>query len=360
MKTTVLPATRLDPSHLAAWTSWLGGEGALDSPFFRPEFIQVVAAVRNGIKVALLEEAGAPVGFFPFQYGFFGIGTPVGGRFSDFHGVISRPGFVWRADELIRGCGLKVWDFNHLPTTQEAFRPFQVEVSDSPFMDLSGGFEGYLAERARVGSQLPKKIQRAIRMAEREAGPMRFVLHTADPQVFRTLLAWKSAQYQRTKVLTDMFSFPWAVQFLERILAHSGEAFAGLLSALYFGDRLVAAHLGMRTATALHYWIPSYDTEFGKHSPGLILLMEIARAAAESGVRRLDLGKGDDDYKARLKSGAIQLSEGAVVVNRLAGLLRQTWRRTRTLVRDSAILSAPARVAMRWLPALRGWLGRDT
>ena len=39
----------------------------LDNPFFRPEFTQAVAAVRDDVEVAVLEIQQQPVGFFPYQ-----------------------------------------------------------------------------------------------------------------------------------------------------------------------------------------------------------------------------------------------------------------------------------------------------
>ena len=38
--------------------------------------------------------------------------------------------------------------------------------------------------------------------------------------------------------------------------------------------QLVAAHLGMRTATTLHYWFTAYSPDFQQYSPGRALLLE--------------------------------------------------------------------------------------
>src|SRR2546423_471270 len=135
MKVTVLSANRLTPGHLAAWIRLQRADPALDSPFFRPEFTQAVAAVRKDVAVAVLEQDGELAGFFPFQRTRWNIGKPVGGPLSDFQGVVVRQGFVWSAEELVRGCGLAAWDFNHLLASQLPFQPYHCRTLPSPYLD---------------------------------------------------------------------------------------------------------------------------------------------------------------------------------------------------------------------------------
>ena len=354
MNVTVIPANRLTDEQVLTWSTWQRGDAALDSPYFRPEFTRAVASVRGDVEVAVLEEGGKTAGFFPFQRGRWGIGRPAGGPMSDFQGVIARPGLAWSGEELIRGCGLRAWDFDHLVTAQEAFRPYHRVQAESPYMDLSAGFEAYQAERQRGGSMLLRQTLRKARKAEREVGPLRFETHTADPRVFAAMVEWKAGQYRRTKT-TNVFAYGWTRRLLERILGHSGEEFAGMLSTLSFGDKLAAVHLWMRSFAVLHSWFPAYDPDLGAYSPGLVLLVEMARRAPALGIRRIDLGKGTKDYKGSFMSGAIGLAEGSVALHPLVRMLRQGWHGTRAWMRSSR-LGAPARVAARWTRPLRGWL----
>jgi CelD/BcsL family acetyltransferase involved in cellulose biosynthesis len=354
MKFTVVPAGWLTPEQVLTWSQLQRNDPAVDSPYFRPEFTQAVAQVRGDVEVAILEEDGATVGFFPFQRGRWGLGRPVGGNMSDFQGIVARPGLLYDPIDLVRGCGLSGWDFDHLVAGQRPFVPHCYLTAESPYMDLSAGYEAYLAERNRAGTDAIRQIQRKARKVEREIGPLRFEFHTNDPQVFATLLEWKSAQYRRTRA-PNIFAYGWTVKLLERILSTSGEAFAGVLSALYIGDRLVAVHLGMRSYGVLHSWFPAYDVSLAKFSPGLLLLLEIARAGAALGIRRLDLGRGEKEYKSRLQSGAIPLVEGCVAVRPVVRLLRRGWHDTRQWVRSSS-LGAPVRLAARMARPLRTWL----
>ena len=78
------------------------------------------------------------------------------------------------------------------------------------------------------------------------------------------------------------------------------------------GDHIVAVHAGMRSRHVLHWWFPAYDQQFAKFSPGVILLIRMAEALAATGVRMIDLGKGDDRYKLSLMTHTAELKEGFV------------------------------------------------
>jgi CelD/BcsL family acetyltransferase involved in cellulose biosynthesis len=354
MKITVLPARELTPEHVQTWARLQQADPELESPFFRPEFTRLVASVRTDVEVAVLEEDGELAGFFPFQRRFWGAGVPVGGRVNDFQGVVARPGLSWRADELIRACGLSVWDFDHLLPSQQPFQSYHFATGNSPFMDVSAGFQAYQAEQIRNGSRTIRELPRKIRKLEREVGPVRFEFHTAERNVLETLLRWKSEQYQRTRV-TDVFTYPWTVQLLERVVLEKDEAFAGVLSALYIGDRLAAVELMLRSHAVLHGWFPAFDRSLGQYSPGLILNFELARSMPSLGLRRYHMGKGETRHKNSFATGAIPLARGSVALRPLGRLLRRGWEHTRAFVRRSRIL-APARVLGRLTRPLRGWL----
>jgi CelD/BcsL family acetyltransferase involved in cellulose biosynthesis len=344
----------LAPELVRAWSEIQRANPALDSPYFRPEFTEAVAAVRADVEVAVLERGGAPVGFLPFQRALWNVGFPVGAKISDFHGLVAEQGLEWDAGELIRGCGLATWQFDHLLATQKPFEPHHYQREGSPYLDLSRGFEGWCDERRQAGSRLLTQILRKSRKIEREVGPLRFEWHSGSRAVFERLLAWKSEQLGDTEFV-NVLRLPWVVALLDRLRETEGEDFCGVLSALYVGDELVAAHLGMRSREILHWWFPTYYRGLQRYSLGLILLVELARAACERGVRRLDLGKGPERYKYSLESGSIALAEGAVDCRTAIRLSRTAWRRTRERVHASPLRGA-ARIPGRMFYHLRQWL----
>ena len=210
MKIEVVAADRLTPEHVTAWSHVLAADTALESPFFRPEFTQAVAAVRDDVEVAVLREDDEPVGFFPYQRQRGNVGVPVGGPLCDFQGVIVRRGVSVDARQLLRGCGLVAWHFNHLVASQEAFRPYHSVTWESPYMDLRGGFEAYRKNKHEAGRRTFAQAEREARKIDREIGPLRLVPHTCDQGIFELLMDWKVQQYRRIKA-TNFLAPTWTV-----------------------------------------------------------------------------------------------------------------------------------------------------
>jgi CelD/BcsL family acetyltransferase involved in cellulose biosynthesis len=347
MKISVVRSGELGQRELERWGEIQRTVPFLDSPYFSPEFVRAAGEVREGVEVAVLEDGGAVVGFFAFERGRGNVGYPVGRSFSDFQAVIAEPETPWDGDELLRGCGLSAWCFDHFLAEQAPLVPFHWSTAPSPYVDLSQGFESYRAERKRAGSKEVEKCIYEGRKAERRAGPVRFEFQTGDDAVFEQLMSWKSAQFLRTGQV-DQVAVPWVREFLERLRGVRGESFSSVLSALYFGETLAAAHFGIRSRTALHWWLPSYNAELGSFSPGQISLLETCKAAAELGIHRFDLGKGPEPYKLRLMSGSIPVAQGAIHRRAPVAALWRARYRTTEWVRRSPLRNV-LRGPSRWL-----------
>ena len=351
MKITLVPGNQLTAEQAAAWSRIQRAEASLASPYFRPEFTQAVAAVRDDVETAILEDRGAIVGFFPFQRGRRSVATPVGGRLSDFQGVVVGSQTPWDPRQLLRQCGLSAWHFDHAIASQRPLGPYQRTIAGSPFLDLSAGWEGYVAAQRARHKETFKKLLRKLRHAESEAGPVRVDFHTCSRDLFNTMVQWKQEQYRRTGV-PDVLAAPWGVALLENVWQTSAAEFSGVLSSLYIGDRLGALLLSMQSGDVLHAWFSAYDTALSQYSPGLMLFLELGRLAESHGIRHINLGKGPETYKEQICSGAVQLAEGSVDLRPVAGLLRRQWRRAYELVRESPLrrpLRGPVRLVRRLL-----------
>lgn len=307
----------LSDREVDAWRRFQGLSPALESPYLCPEYVRLVASVRPGVAVAVAERGGETAGFFPFQRR-GAVGKPVGGPLSDCQAVLAAPWWEWDPEALVRAAGLSVQDFTHLRAEQRAFAPFHRAVEVSHTIDLRRGFDDYVKGRKEHGPRLPQAssglphqtLERARRL-ERRHGPLRFTMHDPDPAMLRRLIAWKSAQYERTGV-PDVFARRWTVDLLERIHAARSPHFAGVLSTLSVGGTTVAAHMGMRSASVLHWWFPAYDIAHAKLSPGAILLMETCRHAACAGIRTVELGAGAEPYKLLVADGGIEVAAAFV------------------------------------------------
>jgi CelD/BcsL family acetyltransferase involved in cellulose biosynthesis len=347
MKITVVPAHRLTGDHLAAWTALQSADKTIDSPFFRPEYTRAVARARSGIEVAVLEHGGAPCGFFPFQRRYGNVGRPVGGPISDFQGLIARPGLAIDAEELIRSCRLNAWHFDHLIAAQAVFGSGHWSLAHSPFVDISRGFDAYRNERREAGSDALMKVFQKMRKLEREVGTVRFEFATRDERVLQTLVDWKTRQNRRS-LQFNMFSTQWTNRLFRRLLARTDVAFSGMLSALYVNDELAAALYSMRSNRVLHAWVTAYNPALARYSPGCQLFTRIIQAAQDQGIERIDLGKGNERYKASLMSGATPLAEGSIDSRTMTRSVRYAWHRLHSAISESP-LRRPLTIPWRWV-----------
>ncbi|MEU7292486.1 GNAT family N-acetyltransferase [Streptomyces exfoliatus] len=348
----------LSGREIEAWRELRAKAGGPANPFMEPEFTQAVAAVRPCSRVAVWEEGDEPVGFFPFEKGPWGLGRAVGFGVSDSQGAVLRPGLRPGARAVLRACGLAMWEFDNLEDGQPVFEGAATESFASPVIDVGEGYEAY---EALLRVQSPKFLRTTLakerKLGRQADGEVRFVFDERDPAALRTLMEWKSAQYRRTG-RGDRFAKEWITTLVRRLHEQRTPGCSGVLSVLYVGERPIAAHFGLRSATVLSCWFPSYDPEFAKYSPGLVLHLRMAEAAAAAGIGMLDLGRGDAEYKDALKTGELTVSEGAVFVPgaraALHWLRREPARRAHSFVRSRPALAARARTALNGIARLRG------
>lgn len=342
----VVPAGCLSTEELARWTQIQQSVPSLSSPFFSPTFTSVVAATRDDVRVAVMEENGQLLGFFPFQRGRLGSGRPVGSILSDYHGAVVPDDASWDAKALIRVCGLKTWEFHTLVTSQSPFESFHHGRNDSKQIDLSGGFDAYMHGLQQTHGSTITKLRRKVRKLEREYGPLRFEYHTDDPAALAMLFRWKSDQYIRTGAV-EILKRQWIREVLRLAQTTQTDGFAGILSVIFAGERPVAAHLGIRSSCVCHSWFPAYDSEFAPYSPGLILMLKLAEAAQQANIKMIDLGTGDYWFKSLLMNRVVSLAEGSVEVRSVAAGVARTRRAARSLVRRTAMAPRLRRLARR-------------
>jgi CelD/BcsL family acetyltransferase involved in cellulose biosynthesis len=345
---------RLTPDLVQRWREIQAADTSFQSPFLTPDWTQLVASIRTDVEVAVLEEAGEVVGFFPFQRTPWNKGRPVGGHMCDVQAVIATSDAHWDAADLVRACRLRAWDFHHVPASQTQFAPHAAECAEAISIDLSDGFEGYEREKRGRGSQHLKKIGQTMRKAERAIGPMRVCVENENGNTLQQLMTWKSAQYRRSHA-ADVFAFPWIETLVRQTLTHTAPAFCGLLSALYYGETLAAAELGLRHGAVFHGWITAYNPDLRRYSPGSSLLMEIIRHLPTMGVTSSELGKNNLQYKALWGNATRPIITGCVAVAPCAKLLC-LGRRGAVQLSRSPWMAAPTRLAKRVVGPLRGWL----
>jgi len=336
VKISVARPHELGESDLRRWGDLQHADERLANPFLSPEFAIAVGRVRPNARVAVIEEGHDTAGYFAYEHGPLGIGRPIGAGIGDCQGVIHGPDLQLDAKALLAGCRLSVWEFDHLLAYQASFAPYHVVSERSPIIDLSSGFERYIAERP----SLERQLRRSQRQLEREIGELAFDFDVRDEDCLRLLMGWKSAQYRRTGRF-DRFANRSIVRVVEYLMETRASGCSGTMSVLYAAGQPVAAHFGLRSNSVLCSWFPAFDVKFARYRPGLLLFRRLASASAAHGLQHIDLGKGQEQYKQDFRNGDIEVAEGWVERPNAAARLRRLQRAPRRFVMDF-VLSRPA------------------
>jgi len=345
-----LQPDQLTAGHLAAWSALQRADNAVDNPTFCPEFTQILAETRNDVEVAVLREGDRFVGFFPFHRTRRNVGLPIGWLLTDMHGFVADREVEWDPMRVVSECGLSAWRFDHLVASQQPFAPYIKAVEDAPYMDLREGYDAYVAGLRARGCSSIKRARSKARKVERELGPLRLELVDRDPTAFDAVIRWKRQQIADMHAV-DMYASEWVIETLRAACRTETEGFAGMVSSLYAGDHLIAAQIGMRSHQVMSAWIPTLNPEFKKFSPGLLFHLELAKHVAPLGIRRVDLGRGQNQLKMSLRSDGIPLALGAVDRRPVNRILRHCWYKTRDLVHSTPLNGFPLRFYRR----IRGW-----
>jgi CelD/BcsL family acetyltransferase involved in cellulose biosynthesis len=339
MNITVIRPEQLNGNQVDRWHQLRSCNSALASPFFTSAFILAVNAERGNVFVAVIEDSGTAVGFFPFERTGSRVGRPVGGPVSDYHGLIASPHVKITPTELLSACEISRWPFDHLVDPGGIFAE-SVEVhACSRYVDLSQGYHAYIQERRQAKSDLISQTLRKEKKFVKDHEQLRFVFHQPDKAVLETLIRWKSEQYHRTNTV-DIFSVPWTGSLLRRLLNQPTEDLQAVLSVLYAGDKIAAVHYGLRSQHVLHSWLPAYDIAFSRYSPGALLTLKMLEHCASVGINSFDFGKGTESYKKEFTPLSVPLGEGCVDRCTLRRQMRAAWRRSKDWVKQTPLKGA--------------------
>lgn len=312
----------LTDDAIATWHALHSTDPELDSPYFHPGFAAAVhASGRPVVVIVLRDSQGGVCGLMPGHRDGARL-RPVGWPGADFQGPLIAPGTAFSPLSLLVD-GIRVFEFDHLSTEAAGFDPWIITTRSSPYIDSSGGLDGYLARASRSGKDNMSQARRRTAKAARSHGSIEFAADVVDEAALAELITLKRAQYAATGA-KDFFGDPDRTALLERLLHTRDPGFAGILSTLHVGGRLMAAHFGIRAGHVLHWWFPVYDPFYAQLAPGWILLRELVMACPELDIHRIDLGRGDDEYKRRAKTGETVVSQGLVTKSKARLVLRRT------------------------------------
>ncbi|ALG14072.1 GNAT family N-acetyltransferase [Kibdelosporangium phytohabitans] len=294
----LVPFGSLTDEDFAAWQAIRASDSRWDSPYFTHEYM---AAVHAGRPIDVLIGDG-------FLWPLHKTGSsarPAGSPGADFQGPIVEPGVRFSPKAVLAAVGVRSLSFDHLVDGYRDLEPWVEERRVSPFMDVTGGLDGYLNRVDKSGRGKMSEARRLTNKANRELGEVRSTVQANDG--LDQVVALKREQYASTGA-QDHFADQANRDLVRRLMGSD----LGLLSTVYAGPHLLAAHFGIRDGGVLHWWFPVFERKFGSYSPGWVLLREVVTAAPELGITRIDLGRGEDEYKRRAMTGSSTVCIGAI------------------------------------------------
>lgn len=335
----VFPFCQIPPDLLARWDFLRGnvaGQTTRIQPFFSPRFAAAVDQARGDVSVAIAVESGHEhvevpdpkhvVAFLPFHR-VGKLGVPVGRFLNDAHNIVglSSEEIVWT--RWLKACGVVAFDFHAIADPAVGWvDEYRLQTVRAFCADLGDDSAAYLRQLERDHRTISKQGQKTRKLA-REVGEIRLEIDCRCPEILRQTIAWKRAQYQRTHIL-DLFLPEWTRRLVEELhhgVDYSAESVAGcadsdfrqmplrgLLSVLWAGDRIIAAHYGMIERGRMHYWFPTYDPAYSRYSPGTALFTEIVRASTTHGIDCIDMGYGEQPYKQKQTATTSELVFGTI------------------------------------------------
>ncbi len=325
MQVTVVRPEELGPSERQLWRTYQQASVATSSPYMSFTFAQAVARYRPAARVAVIEDGGVIQAFLPFEISAHKIALPIGHPMSDFQGFIGS-GAPMDARAVMRKAGLRGWHFHHAPASQKYLIPYHYHgtAERAPVIDISLGYHAYADSHTRPGA---KRIAEKERSLRRQLGPISLVWQSSDAEHLGLLIRWKSGKYGRTQLLFS--EEPGSLKIVQDVATSDGEDCAGVVSVLRAGEQVVAVHLGLLGPMGLYSWMPSYDSELSRFSPGLLMWLPLIEEAAARAIPRIDLGYGQHSYKFDLANDSYLVVGGAIWASKAEQQARRLYRQLR-------------------------------
>lgn len=315
MRVTVVRPDDLGSAESALWWSFQQSTPGGLSPFLSLTYARAVGRSRDSARVAVIEDGGQITAFLPYEQIAHRMGMPIGFPMNNLQGFIGAdlpPGKTAR--EVIKRAGLRGWRFDAVRADQSRLKPFHYAGTavQCPVIDLT-------KDLTHISTR--KKARKAL---QQEHGAVEFEWHAADPAQLDRLIDWKSRKYHGSLLL---FEDQTARAIVTELAESKNDDCGGVLSVLWAGQRPVTVHLGLRGPSTMAGWFMAHDPELSRFAPGLMLWHPLAAAARDHEIQQIDLGAGQDAYKAGLANGDYPVAGGAVWVSRAEAAGRQAFRR---------------------------------
>ncbi len=181
--------------------------------------------------------------------------------------------------------------------TKAGGRPREGEQITSPYISFSGNWEDYLQTRS-------KKLRRNLkyfrsRLEADHPGEVSFS-QINEPQAIRASLE-KLGEFSRNRWHSkgEMTGFDYStyINFHQNIALNAHQAGWLRLYALLVAQRVIAVFYAYRYQDRIYAYQMAFDSEWGKYSPGRLLVAHVLQASIQENAKELDWLSGDEEYK---------------------------------------------------------------
>lgn len=348
MRLETIHPKELGPAEFGRWRAHQQANPALSSPYLTPEWAQLVGAVREDARIAVIE-SGA--GFFGIQrlsrFTAMGLGAPI----ADYQGLVASSALDVNPAALCRAFNVGRIDLANAPA---GFLAHAAGEEGSWIAEVSGGKDIYEAALKQRRGEFVRQSHKKARKFARNCGPLEFRAASRERADFETLICWKNAQLERTGQ-PQTWARPWIRNTLHSCFEAQAPEFAGVLFTLHANGKLVAAAFCLRAARVLHFWLLGHDAGYDAYSPGVHLARQVIHWSAEHGFAEVDFGTGDYQYKRQLSTSQRMLQRGVIAGSSWSGAMRRAQHALRARIErlpEPRLAALPGK-AMRRLDLIR-------
>lgn len=350
----IQPITTLSSDDVASWSGLQQSDPSAASPYFSHGYAKAVDDVRPGVEVAVWRMGGEAIAFLPIRRSRMGMARPVGGPVDDLHGIICAPGTRLDLEAHRVRAKMQGYAFSAVPYAQCRHGLHGDRGDGNQVIDLSEGFEAWVASRSSVSSNVRRELRKAQRLLDADNVDIFHYESSGNlpEDTLPRLVQLKTLGYGAAGHF-DIFALDWPSLLLQRLLDTDTPDARGLVSTLHIDGQRAAISYVMRSSRVMHYWFPAYEAEFSNAKPGLALLLAQTKWAAETGITEFHLGLGDAQYKRQFASWMMPVRQGALALgwaSRLAGRAASASfaLEARAPRKAARVLAMPAKVARKW------------
>jgi len=354
----VTAPNQIETKLIDLWEKFRASSPTFASPFFHFDFIRAAQKIGRKVEVAIIRQDHQVVGFLPFEKKPQQIARPVACQMNDAHGILGRNFTSLEILEILKACGIKVFDFHSWFGSDEGIKTFAFAEIQCTAAKLS-----YQQDQKTLREKLQKKsytIKQQIRKTRkliRDHGPISYQHRCCEPEVLETLFRWKSKQYQRQNTF-DLLGLGWTKDLLRTLnQPNPSSRLQGVLSVIRWQDQPIAIHFGLQEGSILHYWFPVFNWDFRQHSPGTELFLQVAdHLEQNTAVTAIDMGYGNQPYKSKLINHQYSGYQGKIIPGKLGWNLARTQYQGRETLRRIPMKGTLRKIIRSVSPNFGGWL----